>query len=91
MKTKSKYYYIFCYIFSWSMFVVLLYMCFSYDIWGDEAYSIKKAYLPISRLILVLAENDVHPPLYFVLVHLGYYNKFLETGYLINNEFICHS
>lgn len=39
---------------------------------GDEAYSIKKAYLPISRLILVLAENDVHPPLYFVLVHLGY-------------------
>jgi uncharacterized membrane protein len=39
------------------------------SIWLDEAYSIQFARLPLSQLIDETAQSDVHPPLYYLLLH----------------------
>lgn len=67
---KKKHIYWLSYILAWSGLVVLFYLCFSYDIWGDEAYSIKKSFLTTRQIVKIIAENDVHPPLYFIIIHV---------------------
>jgi uncharacterized membrane protein len=39
------------------------------SIWLDEAYSIQFARLPLQQLIDETASSDVHPPLYYLLLH----------------------
>lgn len=39
------------------------------SVWLDEAYSIQFAHLPLSQLIDETASSDVHPPLYYLLLH----------------------
>jgi uncharacterized membrane protein len=39
------------------------------SIWLDEAYSIQFAHLPILELLSKTASSDVHPPLYYLLLH----------------------
>ncbi len=46
--------------------------CFDNAFWGDEAFSIKLAKLPLTQMIRETA-NDVHPPLYYILARLTYF------------------
>ncbi|HEY0404271.1 MAG TPA: glycosyltransferase family 39 protein [Pyrinomonadaceae bacterium] len=39
------------------------------SIWLDEAYSIQFARLPLPQLLAETASSDVHPPLYYLLLH----------------------
>lgn len=39
------------------------------SIWLDEAYSIQFARLPVPQLLAETAASDVHPPLYYLLLH----------------------
>ncbi|MDX6693300.1 MAG: mannosyltransferase [Blastocatellia bacterium] len=39
------------------------------SIWLDEAYSIQFAHLPLPQLLAETASSDVHPPLYYLLLH----------------------
>lgn len=39
------------------------------SIWLDEAYSIQFARLPVPQLLAEAARSDVHPPLYYLLLH----------------------
>lgn len=39
------------------------------SIWLDEAYSIQFAHLPLPQLLRETAASDVHPPLYYLLLH----------------------
>lgn len=39
------------------------------SIWLDEAYSIQFARLPVPQLLDETASSDVHPPLYYLLLH----------------------
>lgn len=39
------------------------------SIWLDEAYSIQFAHLPLAPLLKETAVSDVHPPLYYILLH----------------------
>jgi uncharacterized membrane protein len=39
------------------------------SIWLDEAYSIQFAHLPLPQLLSETASSDVHPPLYYLLLH----------------------
>ncbi|MGI8915048.1 MAG: glycosyltransferase family 39 protein [Chloroflexota bacterium] len=39
------------------------------SLWYDEALSVSQAQLPLSALVPELAQHDVHPPLYFSLLH----------------------
>jgi mannosyltransferase len=39
------------------------------SIWLDEAYSIQFARLPVAQLLDETASSDVHPPLYYLLLH----------------------
>lgn len=56
------------YLLSAGMIVYAVYLCFSPDIWYDELYSIQFALKPVSEMIKLTAA-DVHPPLYYVIVH----------------------
>ncbi len=44
------------------------YLCFSPDIWYDELYSIQFALKPVAEMVKLTAA-DVHPPLYYVILH----------------------
>ncbi len=39
------------------------------SIWLDEAYSIQFAHLSVPQLLSETAKSDVHPPLYYLLLH----------------------
>lgn len=39
------------------------------SVWLDEAYSIQFAHLPLPELLSETASSDVHPPLYYLLLH----------------------
>lgn len=39
------------------------------SIWLDEAYSVQFAHLPLPQLLDETARSDVHPPLYYILLH----------------------
>src|SRR6185312_12197888 len=39
------------------------------SLWFDEALSVSQANETLPRLVADLAQNDVHPPLYFGLMH----------------------
>ncbi len=58
------------YIISAGMLVYSVYLCFSPDIWYDELFSIEFARRPISEMIRLTAA-DVHPPLYYIIVHFA--------------------
>ncbi len=58
------------YIISVAMLVYSAYLCFSPDIWYDELFSIEFARRPISEMIRLTAA-DVHPPLYYIIVHFA--------------------
>src|SRR5262245_9552039 len=38
------------------------------DPWGDEWFTLKTVSQPVSQVVSTVAEN-IHPPLYFVLLH----------------------
>jgi hypothetical protein len=56
------------YLVSAGMLVFSTYLCFSPDIWYDELYSIQFALKSVSEMVKLTAA-DVHPPLYYVIVH----------------------
>ncbi len=56
------------YIISAAMLIYSVYLCFSPDIWYDELFSMEFARRPISEMIRLTAA-DVHPPLYYIIVH----------------------
>ncbi len=45
-------------------------LCLSNDIWYDELFSMEFASRPISEMIKLTAA-DVHPPLYYIIVHFA--------------------
>lgn len=56
------------YLIAAAMLVFSGYLCFSPDIWYDELFSVQFAIRPISEMIRLTAA-DVHPPLYYIIVH----------------------
>lgn len=53
----------------------LLLRCFSPDIWLDEAYSLQFARYGWHDLLVITATDDIHPPLYYLIVKL-----FIDIG-----------
>lgn len=58
------------YVISAAMIAFSVYLCFSPDIWYDELFSIQLSEKPIPEMIKLTAA-DVHPPLYYIIVHLA--------------------
>ncbi|MCL4545122.1 MAG: glycosyltransferase family 39 protein [Chloroflexi bacterium] len=50
-------------------FGLRLFLLGSQSLWYDEAVSYSIALLPLPRIVTYLARVDIHPPLYFVLLH----------------------
>ncbi|MBE5843777.1 MAG: hypothetical protein E7302_06280 [Butyrivibrio sp.] len=55
---------------SFGILLYCSYLCLSNDIWYDELFSIEFAKRPISEMIKLTAA-DVHPPLYYIIVHFA--------------------
>lgn len=60
---------------------VSVYLCFSEDIWYDELFTMGLAKQPLAGLLSIAAE-DVHPPLYYLIVKLVLQAGELATGNL---------
>lgn len=52
------------------MIVRSVMLCYSNDIWYDEVFSVEYARHSMEELINLTAQ-DVHPPLYYIIVHIG--------------------
>ncbi|WP_408071906.1 hypothetical protein [Butyrivibrio sp. JL13D10] len=69
------------YLISAAMLIFSGYLCFSPDIWYDELFSIQFALKPISEMVKLTAA-DVHPPLYYIIVHV-FMRAFSTIGNLV--------
>ena len=57
------------YVISAAMIAFAVYLCFSPDVWYDELFSIQLSEKSIPEMVRLTAA-DVHPPLYYIIVHL---------------------
>ena len=58
------------YVIAAAMMAFSVYLCFSPDIWYDELFSMQFALKPVSEMVKLTAA-DVHPPLYYIIVHFA--------------------
>ncbi len=65
---KKKIFYI---IFTCVLVILNVIRIFENNYWGDECFSIKMAQLPLGEMLQVTSE-DVHPPLYYLILMLCY-------------------
>jgi mannosyltransferase len=49
--------------------VIRIYHLGAESVWLDEAYSIKFAHLPVAAIVDAVTREDVHPPLYYLILH----------------------
>lgn len=57
--------------FAAALFLFNFVRIFDNDFWGDEAFSIRLAKMSVPEMLQATAE-DVHPPLYYLFMILGY-------------------
>lgn len=62
------------------LFIINLICIFDNNFWGDEAFSIRLAKMSVGEMLNVTA-NDVHPPLYYLLM-IGAYRVLGEHGWV---------